>query len=59
MKHEELKQYYHNKGEQDYWKKDYNPPHNVLGGFFNSQRQNELNEAYSKGWSNAREQDKK
>ncbi len=52
---------YHDKGEQDYSKGKYNKPygglHDTLG--MNSEKQREINKAYSKGWNNAKKQEKK
>ncbi len=53
--HSEKLQHYHNKGEQDYQKSDYNPPR--LTHIVDSQKHIEEREAYNEGWSNARKQD--
>ena len=56
------KQYYHDEGEQDAAEdKDYNPPHGVVDSLITwdkdeMERHREENEAYEKGWDNAKEQ---
>lgn len=55
----EEKQSYHNRGEQDYAKGEYNPPTtavNTLGGFFMTQNDVERQEAYDAGYNNAKNQ---
>lgn len=55
------KEHYHNKGEADAQRRDYDPPH----GLFDSlttwsergiERNNEENEAYRSGYANGKEQ---
>lgn len=57
----EEKQNYHNKGEQDYTKGEYNSPaspSNTLCGFLMPEGDIERHNAYDVGYDNARKQDK-
>lgn len=52
----EAKQYYHNKGEQDFSEGEYKPPTtpmNTLGGILMTQSAVERQQAYDKGYDNA------
>ncbi len=56
------KDYYHNKGQQDYSEGRYEPPHGLLDdlltwGSSGMQSNLEENRAYDDGYSNARDQD--
>jgi hypothetical protein len=55
-KHTDRDEALHNKGEQDYTKSNYEPPHGIISSS-DSLKNAEEAEAYDKGWNHARSQD--
>jgi hypothetical protein len=52
--------HYHDKGEQDYSKNEFNAPNETLIHQFDRREyEQDQNAAYRKGWENAKSQDKK
>lgn len=51
--------HYHNKGQEDYAKGDYDPPNDTIIHFFDTREyEQDQRDAYRAGWENAKDQDK-